>query len=159
MYITVKARCVFGALKCICSRITISEESLNWFLDNGNLLVGICNCFKFFCQRVGYLDTDISEFLNSTDISSEVEGFLNFCLKLRKAIKKWKEKVAIKDVTTSDIQNLRNLYPKFSYICSETYIPEFCIKELEVQQLADSCEDIKNRLQENFIHFIPGMRW
>ena len=159
MYITVKARCVFGALKCICSRIDTTEENLNWLLDSNNLLVGICNCFKPFCQGVKEIDAEISDFLSSTGIGSEVEGFLIFCLELRKFLKKWKEKVRIQDVTSFDIQNLRILYKKFSYICRETYMPEFCIKEMEVRKLADSCEDIRNRLQEYFIHFIPGMRW
>ena len=134
-------------------------ESLNWLLDSNSLLVGICNCFKPFCTRVGDLDADISEFLNSAGISSEVKGFLNFCLEVRKALKKWKEKVSIQDVTTSDIQNLRILYKEFNYICTETCIPEFCIEELEVQKLADTCKDIRNRLQEKFIQFIPGKRW
>ena len=132
---------------------------MNWLLDSSDLLVGICNCFKHFCQGVGDLDAHISEFLSSTGISSEVEGFLIFCLELRKILKKWKEKVRIQDVTPFDIHILRNLYKEFSYICTETLIPEICIKKTEVQKLADSCEDIKNRLQEIFIHFIPGMRW
>ena len=132
---------------------------MNWLLDSNNLLVGICNCFKPFCKGVGILDADISEFLNSAGISSEVEGFLNFCLELRKVLKKWKEKVSIQDVTTSDIQNLRIRYKEFSCICTEIHIPEFCIEELEVQKLADTCEDKRNRLQENLIQFIPGMRW
>ena len=158
MYNTAKAECVFGALNCICSRIAISEESLNWLKDSNNLLVRICSCFKPFCET-GERDGDISQCLNSTSISQEVKRFLNFYLELQRVLKRWKEKVKIQDVTQSDIAHLRTFYRLFNGICIKSYIPESSIKELEIQQLADSCEDIKNRLQENFILSVTGKSW
>ena len=135
---------------------------MDWFLDNKDLLISICNCFKPFYQRVGCRGgnfcADVTEFSKSTG-SIEVESFLNFCLRLQITLKKWKEKVRMKNVSLSDIVNLRTHYEGFSCICEIMSIPEASIEEVEIQQLLDNCNDIKNKLQDHFIKFIPGMRW
>ena len=65
----------------------------------------------------------------------------------------------MKNVSLSDIVNLRTHYEGFSCICEIMSIPEASIEEVEIQQLLDNCNDIKNKLQDHFIKFIPGMRW
>ena len=161
-FVSVRARCVFGALMSISYRILITDEKLDWFLNNKYLLASVCNCFKPFhlkiSHRGGDFCADVTEFSKSTG-SSEVECFLNFCLRLQTILKKWKEKVRIKNVSLSDINDLRTHYKDFSCICEIMYIPEASIKEVEIQQLLDNCDDIKDKLQDHFIKFIPGMRW
>ena len=161
-YVSVKARCVFGALRFICSRINVSDKSLDWFLHSKDLLVGVCNCFKPFCQRIDHSGRDLSavvtEFSKSTS-SIEVECFLNFCLRLQTNLKKWKEKVKMNDVSPHDIQNLNIIHEDFGCICEIMYIPEACIETFEVQQLLHNCNNIKSKLQDHLIIFVPGMRW
>ena len=70
---------------------------LDWFLDNKDLLISICNCFKPFYQRVGCRGgnfcADVTEFSKSTG-SIEVESFLNFCLKFaNNTYTQWNTKV------------------------------------------------------------------
>ena len=147
---SVKARCVFGTLRSICSRINISDERLNWFLPYKDLLIGICNCFKPFCQKIGHRKGDLTEFSKNTG-SIEVEGFLKFCLHFQQILKNWKEKVKMNDISPRDIQNLSTIRKDFGCICEIIFIPEACITTFEVRQLLNNSNDIRNKLQQHLI--------
>ena len=158
-FVTVRARSVFGALRSICYKIPISEDNLDWFLNNKDLLTSVCHCFKPFYQKVSRdFCADVTEFSRSTG-SIEVECFLDFCLRLQRTLKKWKEKVKVKNVSLSDITKLEDHIEEFSCICEIMFIPEASIEEVEIQQILDNCNDIKSKLQNCLIKFVPGLRW
>ena len=151
-FTSVRAKCVFGTLKCVVSRIRVSANSLDWLIEHNRLLLKLCKCFHLLVEhKIGNveetLDIRIVEFLEQVN-SSEIEGVLIFCHDLQTILQGWKAKVDVLDVTESDINRLRNHYHWFNDICKFAYATTACIDEQKVRQL---------ELSYVLLQHIPGL--
>ena len=165
-FTSVRAKCIFGTLKCVGFRINVSVESLDWLIEHNQLLLKLCECFHLLVVKKideveGDLDIPIAEFLEEVH-SSETEGFLSFCQNLQAKLQKWKEKVDVQDVTERDINHLKKHHQWFNDICKLAYVINACIDEQNIGQLGDGYESIKNGLSYILLQHIPGhpeMKW
>ena len=165
-FTSVRAKFVFGTLKCVGSRINVSVKSLDWLIEHNQLLLKLCQCFQLLVnKKIGYvegdLDGQIAEFLDSVH-SSEIEGFLTFCQSLQTNLEKWKMKVDVQNVTELDIKHLKDHYQWFNDICRVAYVINACVDEQKVWQLGDGCDFIKDRLSCVLLQYIPGhpqLKW
>ena len=158
LFSSVRAICIFGTLKQVCSRISVSDKSLVWLIEHNQLLVELCRCFQDVCRKIGNtegdLDIHIAEFLEKAN-SSECEAFVSFCQNLQTILRKWKEKVTVQEVTMTDIEHLRKQHKWFNVLCDAVYVQNACISEEEVEQLLDGYKEIKTGLSDILLQHLP----
>lgn len=158
-YTTVQGICILGTLKRVSDRINPSDDSLNWLNDYSQLTLELCRCFNVICKSISHrrekkeLDVDIEHFLE--DKCGDFRDFVRFCQHLQIILLSWKEKVITQNVLQIDIRQLKELWKWFNWICEVAIVPNACIDEEDVKQLADTYEDIKSHFGELLIQRIP----
>ena len=159
-YTSVRAKCVFGTLQKISSHVHVAKENLVWLTDHDHvqLLIELCRCFQVVCKRIshsdGDLDAGISEFLEEVN-SPEFEVFMSFCQGLQSTLQSWKQKVTDQNVIIDDIKDLKKNRNWFNLMCDAALVSSSCIDESEVEQLADTYEEIETQLSDILLQKIP----
>ena len=126
--------------------------------NHGQLLIELCRCFQVVCKHISYsdgdLDADISEFLEEVN-SPEFEVFMSFCQGLQSTLQSWKQKVTDQNVIINDIKDLKKNRNWFNLMCDAALVSSSCIDESEVEQLADTYEEIETQLSDILLQQIP----